>query len=233
MTLSDRTGYFSRIKLRDGGTSSREFWNAFRNPYSLHQSIWQLFADHPERSRDFLYNVSAQSQPPVIYAVSMRPPAGADPLWQVECKTYLPRLRVGMRLEFLLRANPVVTRDGKRHDIVMDAKKVSRFHESAATVCRPQAEIVQELCELWLRKRADASGFLPLTVRADGYQQHLFAKRKQQQPVRFSTVEFAGIIEVTDPQRMMTTLYEGVGPAKGFGCGLMLIKRSSAEGSIE
>jgi CRISPR system Cascade subunit CasE len=43
-------------------------------------------------------------------------------LFKVESKDYRPQLEIGQRLGFDCRVNPVVTRQGKKHDVVMDAQ---------------------------------------------------------------------------------------------------------------
>ena len=221
--MSER--YFSRITLRADASATSSFWKVFRDPYSLHKSIWSLFSDGPDRTRDFLYHLADTQRPPVIYAVSARSPLVADACWQVSVKEYQPRLTPGMRLEFSLRANPVVTRNGKRHDVVMDAKRAQREILNNDRVPSTEAESVQEACGQWLVKRAELCGFRHVAVRADGYRQHYFSKHKQKEPVKFSTVDFTGMLEVLDPDRLRKTLYEGIGHAKGLGCGLMLIRR--------
>jgi len=40
-----------------------------------------------------------------------------------------------------------------------------------------------------------------------------------------STVDFQGILTVTDPELFRKALYEGLGKSKAFGCGLMLVRR--------
>lgn len=219
--------WFSRITLREGAEDSHAFWKTFRDPYALHQSIWSLFADGPERTRDFLYHLVDSKRPPVIYAASARRPAAGDSPWKIDVKKYDPRLMPGLRLEFMLRANPVVTRAGKRHDVVMDAKKTQRELGDAQVACS-DAEIIQDAGGRWLAKRAELCGFRLLGFRADGYRQHFFAKRKQQNPLRFSTVDFTGLVEVLDPIRFRKTLYDGIGHARGLGCGLMLVKSTAS-----
>jgi len=48
---------------------------------------------------------------------------------------------------------------------------------------------------------------------------------KKQGRITFSTLDFSGILGVTDPGQFRNTLFNGIGPAKGFGCGLMMVKR--------
>lgn len=222
-TMSER--FFSRIALRPQAPDSASFWRAFRDPYSIHHSVWELFTDGPDRKRDFIYHVKDDRKPPVIYAVSCRMPAGDHLLWSVDAKEYRPRLEQGLRLAFSLRANPIVTREGRRHDVVMDAKKICRAQDEPREAEAFGDEIVQGSCLNWLEKRAESSGFRTLAARADGYRQHSFLKRGQQHPVKFSTVDFKGILEVIEPETFRTTLFDGLGHAKGFGCGMLMVKR--------
>ena len=45
-------------------------------------------------------------------------------------------------------------------------------------------------------------------------------------------IEYAGVLTVTDPARMVVKLWSGeqpgLGSARGFGCGLMLVRRARA-----
>jgi len=45
--------------------------------------------------------------------------------------------------------------------------------------------------------------------------------------VRLGTCDFAGTLTVTDEVVFRDTLRQGLGPAKGFGCGLLLCERAS------
>jgi hypothetical protein len=42
--------------------------------------------------------------------------------------------------------------------------------------------------------------------------------------LRFSTVDLTGELVVTDAERFATTLASGIGRAKAFGCGLLLVR---------
>lgn len=63
-----------------------------------------------------------------------------------------------------------------------------------------------------------------LKFQAEGYQWHALPQKKRD--AGFSTVDFEGEIEVTDTDLFTKALFDGIGPAKGFGCGLMLVRRS-------
>jgi len=221
--------YFSRITMLEHAERSPAFWQAVKDLYSLHKSIWNLFADHPDRRRDFLYRLEREKGRPLIYVVSARPPSAETGIWHVETKPYKPRIRSGMLLAFMLRANPVRTKRDEmnrqhRHDVVMDAKmrikKEGKQHGSMAC-------LVQREGEKWLLERAARHGFEIKEgyVRADGYRQHRLKKPRDGRVITFSTIEFAGLLSVNDCDKFLEALYKGIGPAKGFGCGMMMVRR--------
>ncbi len=218
--------FFSRISIREDAASGGRFWSAFRSPYSVHQAIWNLFGDRPDRERDFLYHVKESSGPPVVYALSARRPANSDELWSVQAIDFAPKLHAGMRLGFLLRANPVRTRARKRHDVIMEEKHRLKAQSVSRGEWPLEAELVQEAGAGWLRARSEKAGFRLHEVRADGYRQHDFSKPGDGRRVRFSTVDFTGLLEVLDSDCFFTeALCRGIGHAKGFGCGMILIRR--------
>jgi CRISPR system Cascade subunit CasE len=166
--------------------------------------------------------------------VSSRCPERHGDFWRIESREYAPKLMVGERLRFDLRANPVVThaRDGKkkRHDVVMQAKKVLLTERGLTNWTQWQAddkpllyELVRSSCLQWLTTRARRSGFAidEASLAVDGYSQH----RGKHDQIRFSTVDFSGELTVTDPGSLSKTLVAGVGHAKAFGCGLLLVRR--------
>jgi CRISPR system Cascade subunit CasE len=130
-------------------------------------------------------------------------------------------------LAFSLCANPVVTkseRNGKpeRHDVIMNAKKQLEQQDEARV---HPAELIQNVGCDWLTKRAAKHGFQLEQMRVDGYRQHRFKKAPSGQPVCFSTLEFNGLLTVTNPELFHQALCHGIGPAKSFGCGLLLVRR--------
>ncbi len=59
------------------------------------------------------------------------------------------------------------------------------------------------------------------------YQSHPLPQKdlsKTKQQARFLSVELSGELQVHDPERFVAMLSTGIGAAKAFGCGLMLIR---------
>lgn len=224
--------YFSQIFFQEDAPRSIEFWQVFRNPYTLHEHIWRFFSDHPNRKRDFLYRLNRNENRPIIHTVSARKPNGDAGVWRIENKHYEPKIKAGINLAFMLRANPVCTkRDNKdkqhRHDVVMEAKTRLKELRISQDNRKPLAILMQEEGYNWLSTRAERHGFSINHdhIRVDGYQQHKFFKGRMKKPISFSTLDFTGILTVIDSERFLETLYKGIGPAKGFGCGMMMARR--------
>ena len=219
----------SRVRLRPDAGEKKEFWEHALNAYHLHSLVWELFADAPDRKRDFIYRQDLAQGIPAFFCVSDRAPRDQDGIWLVESKPYAPVVKKDQVFSFVLRANPILAkRDGDRrqhrHDVVMEAK--TRIREKSGALVR-DADIVQEAGFSWLAQKGKATGFSlrAQEVRADGYLQHRFTKARGDGEIRISTLDFTGLLSVTDPDLFVRALFTGIGPAKGFGCGMMMIKR--------
>lgn len=225
--------YFSRLTFNPLVSPQQLAQTLLQDTYREHQALWQLFATDPDASRDFLYRQVIEQGRIKYYLLSERMPVDRSGMWLVDTpKVYDPKLVTGQRLFFTLRANPVVTvatAEGKklRHDVVMNTKKQIGFDALSPADRPPLQQLVQDSCVPWLRARAESNGFSiePNLVTVDGYQQHTSFTKRQKYPVRYSTVDFQGILTVTDPERFRTALFGGIGKAKAFGCGLMLVRR--------
>lgn len=206
-------------------------------PYAEHQWLWGFFPGDKEQRRDFVFRRHDLDGMPRFYVVSHRPPAEASPAWMVRTRAYAPNLVEGQRLSFELFANPVVTRKdaaGKphRHDVVMQAKKRLMAARGLATWAgwtpqdgRPALyDLVQEECLQWLASRAPTYGFTISAAKVDAYQQNSAGARE----IRFSTVNFSGELVVDDPARFQQVLFNGLGHAKAFGCGLLLVRNADS-----
>ena len=59
-------------------------------------------------------------------------------------------------------------------------------------------------------------------LRVDGHRVH---RKLGRHGIVVSTLDFEGELRVTDPEAFLSALSNGIGPAKAFGCGLMLVRR--------
>jgi CRISPR system Cascade subunit CasE len=225
--------YFSLIRLRRD-ISPREVAALGRSDdYGLHKLVWGLFSDGPERRRDFLYRFEKVKGLPTFYTVSDRDPKDFAGLWDIHSKHYAPKLKTGDRLSFAVRVNPIRSKrdeNGRqhRHDVVMEAKKKNEFKNPPDGQRPHVATVIQEAGMGWLKARESELGFRASDsgIRADGYVQRTLFKAKGAKSVNFSTLEFNGVLTVTEPDVFIgKCLFSGIGPAKAFGCGLMLVRR--------
>lgn len=225
--------YFSLITAADGRERDAAHEWA-RGAYEEHQWLWRFMPAPEGTPRGFLFRRRDAEGSPRYYVVSKREPVPPTTAWRVQSQRYEPRLRVGDRLGFELRANPVVTKVdavGKRarHDVVMQEKKkllnergIARWSDWTSDDRPDLTELIYRTCAEWLRSRADRLGvdFFGDGLIAEGYTQH----RGRRGDLRFSTVDFGGSFTVVDPAALLNALHNGVGHAKAFGCGLLLIR---------
>jgi CRISPR system Cascade subunit CasE len=228
--------YISKASLRHNAATNKNFWKLvkdFGDNYKIHNLVWSMFSEDSDKKRDFLFRQEESNGQPLFYIVSEEEPKDQNCLWNVESKKYNPYLHNGQKLIFSLRANPIVTKrdeNGKqhRHDIVMDAKTKLEAEGSQKNKRPDSFEIAQREGLEWLRKKGDSNGFeiCENQVIATGYRTNRFFKPKGHHSVSISTIDFSGILTIKDPEVFLNTLYQGVGPAKSFGCGLLLVRPS-------
>jgi CRISPR system Cascade subunit CasE len=190
-----------------------------------HHLVWSLFADGPERQRDFLWR---EEKPGHFYTLSARPPTDPHGLFELsDPKPFAPLLEPGDRLGFSLRANPVISRQeahgtrGRRHDVVMDA-----LHRGDGDRADRRPEAIATAGAAWLNRQGAAHGFVPDgAVGVDGYET-MRLPRTSLPPIRFGRLDITGVLTVSDPTRFLAALAAGFGRSRAFGCGLMLIRRT-------
>lgn len=225
--------WLSRVTARTDVNHRRLVGLGGLDPYGQHQALWKLFEvpreERTERA-EFLFRAEKKDGLPVFYILSQRQPLDRVGLWDIESKAYQPNIQVGNRLAFKLRVNPVVTRAGeagsrsKRHDVVMDSKRQMNWKHLPEGQRPTLAALIQEAGATWLRARAERLGckFDDAAVRADGY---CTWRKYGAKNIELSMLDLDGCLTVVNSQAFVDALYKGVGPAKGFGCGLLLVRR--------
>ena len=273
--------YLSRIRLGESQAARSELVNAMhKGVYGDHQLLWRLFTEEEQRSFLFRHEQSdgrlAPAGEPIFYVLSREQPKDTENLFQVETRPFTPQLTAGQPLEFQIRVNPTICRQGKRHDILMDAQQQWLFDElkqqslavtgtkkdfknnlldlaSDTDLERWQAMIEngvyrdelatrlgrKKILELalktiseqalleWWESRGKTLGFKYQPnaggLQIDSYLQHRIRGKKT--GATFSSVDLSGRLIVEDPDVFLTQLNQGIGRAKAFGCGLMMIRR--------
>lgn len=223
--------YFSRVQIKPGPEMFNIIKrNRFENGYVVHQLLWSLFPNDGKKERNFLYRETSENGLPGFFVVSEELPVANSAL-TVDCKQYHPKIKSGDRLQFSLMANPVKAKkvEGKKnsikHDVWMDAKKTGEKNGKTG------AELIS-YCEYeakkWLAERAEKNGSCVDVneIVVDGYYQHRFEHPKGGKEIKFRSINYDGILTVLTPELFIeNALYKGIGSAKAFGCGLMLVRR--------
>lgn len=120
---------------------------------------------------------------------------------------------------------PKDTRARKRDDIMkMTVQHLQNTFGPAWKEQFSRVELANEAGKSWLEAQGRRLGFAIEEVAVGSYTYDSF-KTGSGQSVEVGTVEFTGQLRVTDPAEFIKALNNGIGPAKAFGCGLMLVRR--------
>lgn len=197
-------------------------WDAARNPYDLHRQLWRLFPGEAREARSsgeeerqgFLFRVEEHQpgRPACLLVQSRRTPEAAPGLALVGTREFHPQPVAGLRLSFLLTANPVKTiTDGQR-----DTKSGKRSEKCRVPLIREEDQ------RDWLTRKLAGAAMVEVTTVLPHPPLHF---RKGNRGGKLVSVTFEGVLRVEEPAMLTTMLENGVGPAKAFGCGLLLVRR--------
>jgi CRISPR system Cascade subunit CasE len=202
----------------------REARALLASPHRVHAAVMASFPEGHAESDDgrVLWRLDEGGHDVVLYVVSPGEPdlthlveSVGRPVYGWETRDYEPllgKIASGDRWAFRLRANPV-------HN--------ARKTEGAARSQRfAQVTVAQQTD--WFLRQAQRHGFTvpdgelgepDLVVRAR--QTVRFARGHR--TVTLGTAVFEGHLRIEDPTLVRTALVGGIGPAKGYGCGLLTL----------
>ena len=196
-----------------------------RDSYDWHQKIWQAFPDRDGKVRDFLTRLDPLDRQLRLLVLSRsrpeRPPWCPEPAWQ--SKPVPPGFLDAGAYRFSLVANPtrkarVFGADGAR---AAQGRRVFITHreDRSSPDGKPQAGLLS-----WLARKAEAGGFaLPdlAAVRIVPRPRQYFNKGGKLG--LHGGVSFEGTLGVTDPDLFQKTFTRGIGSAKAFGFGMLVL----------
>ncbi|EOW1326647.1 type I-E CRISPR-associated protein Cas6/Cse3/CasE [Klebsiella aerogenes] len=215
--------YLSRITLHTAQLSPLRLLHLVdRGEYVMHQWLWQLFP--AEQQRQFLYRREELQGAFRFFVLSAQLPAESE-IFEIQSRAFNPQLRVGQKLRFSLRANPTICKSGKRHDLLMDAKRQVKGLVESKDIWAHQRQAALD----WLTRQGEQSGFALAEADVDAYRQQLIRREKSRQAIQFSSVDYTGTLVVDDPALFLQRLASGYGKSRAFGCGMMMIKPGDDE----
>jgi CRISPR system Cascade subunit CasE len=196
--------FLTRIQVDHRTAAQRHL----QDSYAWHQSLWNAFPETD--SRNFLYRVEPKENGLLLFLLSENEPAALD--WGVwETKKIGDSFLSFSTYRFQLCANPTrrYVNDGKGN----------RFEKSKRFVVADPEALKQ-----WIVKKAEQGGFV---VDEESLQispplnQPFYKNGKRGNHKR---VEFQGVLKVTDPDQFKETFNKGIGSAKAFGFGLLVLQ---------
>ncbi|NSW58710.1 MAG: type I-E CRISPR-associated protein Cas6/Cse3/CasE [Armatimonadetes bacterium] len=203
--------YLSRLIL---DPRSRQVRAELLNPYEMHRTLLRAFRAKRDAA-GVLYRVESDRRTGVPTALVQ---SAIEPDWSAltQLDRYLlatdldnpaykqltPAFSTGQVLQFRLRANPTVKRDGKRLGLLEEQAQAA-----------------------WLARKAEGGGFriLSCAIVPEGLGSAAKHDRGHRVQVSHFAVRFDGILQVTEPDLFLRTLQSGIGPAKAFGFGLLSV----------
>ncbi len=114
----------------------------------------------------------------------------------------LEDIGAGEALRFRLRANPTVTRQGKRHGLLREEEQLA-----------------------WIDRCLRARGTTDILTVVRESSRQVMRRRRGSKPIIIYAVTFDGILRVEDPQALHAAVREGIGHAKALGFGLLTVAR--------
>lgn len=170
------------------------------NPYRIHQRLTMAC----ERDPRLLFRLEDHAGTRRLIVQTLQPPnwpAAFDSFRVLaatpQTKALELTLQQGQCCRFLLRANPVVKRAGKRLGLLHEPEQ-----------------------RAWLERKLEQAGARPVSfmVAPLGFQR---SHQSETQHQKHLAVNYEGILSVDNPDALIKAVEAGIGPAKGFGFGLL------------
>lgn len=185
-----------------------------RDAYDWHQRIWQAFGGRDGQARDFLIRVDRKEEAYRVIILSPSSPSKPDwcPTHCFGTKTLPDDYFAHSRYRFSLLANPT-------KKLRVDHADGSRKKNGRRVPLTKREDLVA-----WLLRKAATGGF---TIDSDSLRtiprgRECFQKAGPSHGTH-SAVEFQGELTVTDPAQLRATVAAGIGSAKAFGFGLLVL----------
>lgn len=195
--------------------------------YAWHKKLWECYPDAPNAKRDFLTRIDQLEGALRLWILSQRKPV--RPQWcppeGFSVKEIAPSFLTHKYYAFDLRANAVksLVQRGSNGETLY---KPSGKRKSGKRVPLVKPDELRE----WITRKAVDGGFRIVEDKSldiSPVEENYFKKRDKktgiEQAAYHGGVQFRGTIEVIDPKKFIETYQAGIGSAKSFGFGLLLL----------
>ena len=177
--------------------SQRQALSIFRkNNYDWHRFLWKSFPN--ENERNFLFRTDETRDKIMIFMFSKTEPVKQD-IGDWETRQFPSSFFDQNRYQFKIKVNPTYQKNGKRHSF------------------KNEEEINN-----WITKKATKSGFEIQNLSVKQIIEETFYKKNHKG--KHLQADLEGILQVTNKEKFKQTIKEGLGPAKAFGHGLLMLK---------
>lgn len=208
--------YLSLLELN---LQSRRVQKELANRYELHRTLMHAFKDQSFEKERLLFRLEIIHGSARILVQSQNEPDWSffneEKVFQTylsrlnpDIKTFSPRFFTGQKLLFRLLANPscrkAIYKDDNGH-----GKRIGLYTEE------------EQL--RWIEKKGSQNGFVPVdvSIQSMGTIHGTKNEGKEKHIIKIPCIQYDGLLEVSDLVEFEHGLQTGIGPAKGFGCGLL------------
>ena len=190
--------YLSQIRVDNRAASSHKLWDS----YAWHRAIWNLFPGREDEKRNFLFRLDPMRTHSRLLLLSPSPPS--LPEWgEGRTKKIQPEFLTHKVYHFQVKTNPTKRsmESGKRVGIYSDANLLA-----------------------WIERKGETCGFAVardgLAIRPPMVE---YFNRNGEKGKHIS-VDYSGVLEVTAKDNFEYAFYNGIGPAKAFGFGMLMLQ---------
>jgi CRISPR system Cascade subunit CasE len=197
--------YLSQIRVGKGEAARLRLQDA----YSWHQELWRAFPGKDGELRSFLFRVEDRHE--VFQVLLLSPEAPVVPDWgSWEVKKVANSFLSHDHYLFQVRANPTIKR------VVRDTAGERKKNGRRTGIYDPEG------LQAWIRRKALQAGIEILDCSAGPPIHGYFVKEGRRG--KHIAVDFQGTLRVRDRAVFENTFRTGIGPAKAFGFGLLMLQ---------
>lgn len=190
--------YLSQFDVQKETVIKHKLWDS----YAWHKAVWKLFPGQGDKSRDFLFRLDFFHTSSRLLLLSFSPPC--LPEWGLgRTRKISPQFLTHDLYRFKIKANPT-----KRHPD--SRKRVGLYCDKDLAA--------------WIERKGAICGFIPAADELRIGSPTLEHFNRNGAGGKFVVVDFSGLLKVTDQKLFERAFLNGIGSAKAFGCGLLMLQ---------